>query len=365
MLNIFKFLKREKRGIGIDIGTSAIKMVELKGRKGCIKLSAYGEFQRSIFPNKQSFQSGPLYLLEEEAARIIKLIKNEAQIKSRKAVMSIPVFSSFFTTITLPSLPKEEITDAISFQARQYIPVPISEVVLDWSILKSKPPHQNFGSGGKKEKDRNNIDVLVVAVPNEVVNRYVRIAQLADIELSALEVETFSLARSFSKEDDSSFLIIDFGANSTSISIIRRGSVLMAYSLNFSSARFTESISKFLELEPKKAEELKRKQGLQDKDTIAPIILPLIDRIISEVEKIVDNYRRKQKKELRIKKVIIAGGMANLPGLKNYLEEKLKKEIEIGNPFLNIKTLPILSPVLKQIGPSFAVAVGIAMRELE
>lgn len=357
MFDFLKFLKGETKGVGIDIGTSSVKVVELKKKTGEIKLSTYGEFRKPLSPDRAGpLQTSSLKLLEEEVAQIIRSIKTEAQLKFRKAAMSLPVFSSFFTTITLPPMPPEEVANAISFQARQYIPVPIPEVVLDWSILKPI----------EAEKRPQNIQVLVVAVPNEIVNRYVRIAELSDIELAALEVETFGLVRALIKQNESNFLVIDFGANSTNVSIIQRKSIRFSHSLDLSSTGFTKLISQSLDINFRRAEELKKEQGLkgEEENIVAPVILPLIDKIIFDIKKIVANFRRKQSEEFNIEKVIITGGMANLPGLKDYLSEKIEKEVEIGDPFLEIKTPPILSPLLKEIGPSFAVAIGLAMREL-
>jgi len=356
-MNIPFFKKGKKSYLGIDIGTSSIKMVELIKEKDILRLTNYAEIispkleRRSFTPLEMS----SMQVLGEEIAGLVKRTLKESQIKTKMVSMSVPIFSSFVTTMELPFMTKEEVAQAVTFQARQYIPVPISEVVLDWTLLKEIP------EGGPPQK----IPVLLVAVPQEVIHKYTDISVLSGLQLRALEVETFSLVRALMRNDKSSVCLIDFGARSTSISIIDEGTVRICRNTETSSNEMTKVLAGSLNIDFKRAEELKRERGIKKgggEEEISRIILPLIDIIFSEIEKVTSIYFQKSGK--KVMKFILSGGTASLPGLVEYFVERFGREVRIGDPFRGIEYPPILAPILREIGSPFAVAVGLAMREL-
>jgi len=349
--------KKKKSCLGIDIGTNSIKMVELTQEKAVLKLTNYAEIISPKLDRKNfaPLEMSSIQVLSEEIAVLIKKTLKEAQIKTKVTSMSVPVFSSFITTMELPFMTKEEVAQAVTFQARQYIPVPISEVVLDWTLLKE------IQEGGPPQK----IPVLLVAVPQEVIHKYTDISVLSGLQLKALEVETFSLVRTLIRDDKSSICLVDFGARSTNIAIIDEGTVRMCRNIETSGSEMTKVLAGSLNLDFKRAEELKRERGIKKgggEEEISRIILPLVDIIFSEIEKVISLYFQKSGK--KIMKFIISGGMATLPGLVEYFVEKFGREIRIGDPFRGIEYPPVLAPILREIGSSFAVAVGLAMREL-
>ncbi len=350
--------KKKKSYLGIDLGTASIKMVELTREKDVIKLTNYAEIispkleQRNFAPLEMS----SMQVLSEEIAVLIKKTLKEAQIRTKIASMSVPIFSSFITTMELPFMTKEEVAQAVTFQARQYIPVPISEVVLDWTLLKE------IVEGGPPQK----IPVLLVAVPQEVIHKYTDISVLSGFQLKALEVETFSLVRALIRNDKSTICLVDFGARSTNIAIVDDGTVRICRNIETSGGEMTKVLAGSLNIDFKRAEELKQERGIRKgggEEEIARIVLPLIDIIFSEIEKITSIYFQKSGK--KVIKFILTGGTASLPGLVEYFVEKFGREIRIGDPFKDIDYPPILAPILREIGPSFAVATGLAMRELK
>lgn len=350
--------KKKKSYLGIDLGTASIKMVELTQEKDVIKLTNYAEIispkleQRSFAPLEMS----SMQVLSEEIAALIKKTLKEAQIRTKIASMSVPIFSSFITTMELPFMTKEEVAQAVTFQARQYIPVPISEVVLDWTLLKE------IVEGGPPQK----IPVLLVAVPQEVIHKYTDISVLSGFQLKALEVETFSLVRALIRNDKSTICLVDFGARSTNIAIIDDGAVRICRNIETSGGEMTKVLAGSLNIDFKRAEELKQERGIKKgggEEEISRIVLPLIDIIFSEIDKVASIYFQKSGK--KVIKFILTGGTAALPGLVEYFVEKFGREIRIGDPFKDIEYPPILAPILREIGPSFAVAVGLAMRELK
>jgi len=345
-----------KTFLGIDIGTSSIKVVELSKFGKRIKLENYGELRAPAFYEKpfRTFEKTTLLLSTGDIARAIRGILEEAKIKTRKVIFSVPDFSSFFTWFDLPPMTKEEIPDAVRYEARQHTPLPLSEVTLDWQIIE----------GRISERERTKLKILLVVVPNEIINQYRQIAELAQLKLQALEAEVFAFSRSSIGEEKKATILIDIGARSTTCSIIDKGVLKMSYSFDISGNELTDRVSKSLSVDYLKAEHLKKKHGFQSSEKeIGQILLPIIDLILVEIEKVSQNFYRLESKE--IQKVILGGGTALLPGLKEYFAKELKKEVVIANPFSEIFYPPILENTLKEMGPSYAIAVGAALHGLE
>jgi type IV pilus assembly protein PilM len=355
-----------KRFLGIDIGTSYIKIAEISKFGHRRKLENYGSLSATVLYQKpfRTFEKNTLLLSSHDVARAIRAVIEEAKIKARQAVFSIPDFSTFFTNFELPQMSREELGQAVEYEARQHVPLPLTEVTLDWQVIEGKVLTKGEG---KIPAEKAKLRILLVAVPKEVINQYREIARISQLELGALEVEVFGLKRALiDPEERRPIALIDIGAQSTTCNIIDRKTLKISYSFDMSGNELTSVISKGLNVDHQTAEELKKKYGLVDKETgkeVREILLPLIDIILKEVEKIFNNFYQKERKE--IEKIIIAGGSALLPGLKEYLTENLRKEVEIANPFSNLFYPPILEKTLKRMGPSYAIAVGAALRGLE
>lgn len=368
----FPFKKYAKGFLGIDIGTFSIKIVELSRQGRIKKLENYGEIKtKSLYQEPfKTFERNILTLSSRDIARAILAIIKEAKIKNRKSSFSIPDFSSFFTTLELPPMTEEELPRAVEYEARQHIPLPLSEVILDWQIIEK----EDLVGGTSIFK------VLLVVVPNEVIHQYQEISRNAQLELQAIEAEVFGLSRALIKTDNRSgvekkekspIALTDIGARSTTISIIEEGVLQLSHSFDIAGRDLTEAIAKELNLDNQQAEELKKKYGLRQsisfsqegKKGLGEIQLPFIDLILNEIEKIFQNFYRKKNK--KIQKIILAGGSALLPGLVDYFSKKTEKPTEIANPFSEIYYPPILEETLKEMGPSYAVAVGEALRGLE
>ena len=353
-----------KRFLGIDIGTSYIKIAEISRFGHRKKLENYGTLSATVLYERpfRTFEKSSLLLSSQDIARAIKAVIEEAKIKSSQAFFSIPDFSTFFTNFELPQMSKEELEQAVRYEARSHVPLPLNEVTLDWQIIEGQLPSQ---------KD-SNLKILLVAVPNEVINQYREIAQLSQLELIALEAEVFALKRTLIAPDERrTVAIIDIGAQSTTCNIIDRKTLKISYSFDMSGNDLTAALSQGLDLDYERAEDLKEKYGISSQDLdergkeVRQILLPLIDIILREIEKTVNNFFQKERKE--VEKIIIAGGSAFLPGLKEYFGENFKKEIEIASPFFTSSLFypPILENKLKEMGPGYAIAVGLALRGLE
>ncbi len=351
LLGSFKFLPRSS--VGIDIGTSSLKVVELSRWGSRKTLKNYGEIQASTLYDKpfRTFEKNTLMLSSQDIARAIRAILQETKIETKSAVFSIPDFSSFFTYFELPAMTKEELPQAVQYEARKHVPLPFAEVTFDWQVIEKPLPNS-----------KTPFKILLVAVPNEVINQYQEIAKGANLKLSALEAEVFGLIRSFLKEEKTPAAVLDIGAQTTTVNIVWKGQLRNSHGIDIAGNSFTERISQSLLIDFSKAQELKSQKGLLSLD-IMGILSPLIDMIVTEIQNITQTFEERE--GVRIEKIVLGGGSSRMPGLKEYLEKNLSKEVEILDPFSSLFAPPILESTLKEMGPGYAVAVGMALRGLE
>ena len=364
----WNFFKIAPKGfIGVDIGTFSIKIVEVSRAGKRKKLENYGEIQAEALYEKpfRTFEQSTLTVSHKDVVRSINAVLREARIKSNQAYFSIPDFSSFFTTFTLPAMTEEELPQAVNYEAHQHIPLPLQEVTLDWQVIERKTMNQQKVTPFK---------ILLVAVPNEVIQQYQEIAKDVKLELLSLEAEVFDLARALigEREENETVALVDIGARSTTVSIIDKGVLKVSHSFDTSGNDLTDVISKGLNLDYQQAENAKKKYGLLASESatsdsaVKEAMLPLIDLILDEVKKISSSFNETEEiGQKEIQKIILAGGTAFMPGLSQYFSKELQKPVVIADPFANIYYPPILEKDLKAIGPSFAIALGSALRGLE
>lgn len=357
----FRIKKIPKSFLGIDIGTSSIRVVEV-GRKGQTReLKNYGEIKTSSLQKApfRTIEKDMLFLSNRDAGNAISAIVKEAGIQAKGVNFSIPDFASFFTNFELPPMNEKELPQAIKYEARSYIPIPLSEITLDWLVIE----------GEVSNKTKTPLKILAVAIPNEIISQYQEIASFSNLEMKVLEAEAFALTRASirNKNETRVTAVIDIGARSTTCNILEKGKLKISHSFNISGNELTEMLRRSLGINYEVAEELKGDMGLtvveeRERNT-REILLPMIDSILSEIKKIFQNFYQYEGKG--VEKVILAGGTALLPGLKEYFAEELKKEIEICNPFGGMVYPPILEETLREMGPIFAIAVGLALKGLE
>jgi len=344
-----------KKMIGIDVGTASIKIAEISRWGQGKTLENYGEI-RSQSLYKEPFRSverGSYLLSNYLVSRAIRAVLDEAKIRTTATIFSIPDFSTFCVSIDLPPMTKKEIPDAIYYNAPQYIPLPITETTLDWRLISGTP-------GDKKSP----LKVFLVAIPNQTIQDYQQVAQLAGLELYALEAEVFSLARVFASGNKNCVCIIDIGVQSTTISIVEKGNLKKSFSFEFAGSQLTTAISSTAGLGTVEAEDVKKQQGLlHAQENVAKTLYLLIDPLLIEVKKIISDFYIATEKD--VDEIYLTGGTSNLPGLKEYFSEVLKKKVEIPNCFSELLYPPILGKSLEELSPTFSVAVGAALGGLE
>ncbi|OGF69779.1 hypothetical protein A3C73_03310, partial [Candidatus Giovannonibacteria bacterium RIFCSPHIGHO2_02_FULL_44_11] len=363
-LNIGKTLsglKKEQRYLGVDIGSSSIKVVQLRKDKERPILETYGELSLARY-GADGQVGRSIRILDDKLAEALKDIMKEAQVTAQKATVSIPIHDSFLTTIEMPNLPEAELKEAVPFEARKYIPIPMSEVVIDWWILPPQTKELKAASPGSGQKKF--INIILAAVPKDVIAKYSAILKAVGLEVAAFEIEVFALARASLREAFGSIMLMDFGAATTKIAIADAGVVRSAHSIDHGGQELSLALSQSLSIDFDRAEILKRQAGFikrPENEEVISVLEPLFDFVTSEGERFLIDWKRKGGRA--ISKVLVGGGGALTPGIKDVLIKTYGVEVELINPFHKVIYPAFLEPALKDIGPGFANAVGLALRE--
>lgn len=343
------------RSLGIDIGTSNIKIVELSQSSGGVALENYGILETYGYLDRPNaaIQSSYFKIVEETSVDLLKKLLKSFKPRTKRAVISLPIFSSFVTIFEMPLTDEKEISRAIPFEAKKYIPLPLDELTVDWAII-------NDGARGGKNISSK---ILLIAIPKDLIRRYQRIAKDVGLDVVAFELESVALARSLLGQNKAPVLILDVGAQSTNVAIVENGYLMSNENLSTAGSEITHVIAQGLGISKERAEEFKRVKGFNVEPQEAEVVnlmLPVIDYFGNEISRSLNMY--KEKTGVEIKNVILAGGTANLPGLEQYLSQQLELNVQRAWPFTNISYQQFLEPLLKEIGPSLAVATGLALR---
>ncbi len=370
-MSFFKLNFAQKNKLGVDIGTSAVKIVELSREAGRFKLENYALFQLEAiersFAGEQSNSSSPSAFNDADLASGIKETLKRAKISTVDAVASIPSFNTFATVISMPYLSETDIAKTIPFEARKYIPIPLNEVVLDWSIIGVNPPAQQIAPNDKEVTNTPkppSVDVFIVAVPKDETQRYQGIMKQAGLNLRALELENSAMIRALVGNDLSPIGIVNIGGRSTSILIVDRGFERISHNYEVGSFEITKAIARALNVSLKRAEELKRTLGLKNENSgmITAAMSSLVDLIVFETKKIMHNYE--DAKKVKISKVLLIGGLANMPMFMDYFPKKLGLPVSVGNALARVVFPVQLEPLRQELNSTFAIALGLGMREI-
>lgn len=352
--------------VGIDIGSSAIKIVEIKKKGSKAVLETYGAIALGPYDNLDAGRVTNLSV--DKIIEALKEVLKQSGVITNSAAFAIPIQSSLIFTIELPPQIKEsEMATIVSTEARKYIPVPINEVSIDYFMLPHKEPsflEMNTSEPSLAQSDKTS--VLVVATQNDAVSKCRSVISGANLSTSFLEIEIFSSIRANFEHELSPVLLMDFGASRTKLSIVEFGMVKSYHSIERGGADITDSISKSLSISFPEAEKMKKEFGLFGNPTeknLADIIKVHTDYIFSEANNALLGYEKKYNRI--ISKVIFTGGGALLKGLPEVAANNFKAEIEIGHPFSKVNAPAFLEKVLETMGPEFAVALGLALRKLQ
>lgn len=337
--------------VGVDIGTASVKVVELAKTKTGSRLLTYGLIELANQVDKNGSHN------DTNVARSIQSILSEAGVHGRQGVSSLPGFSVFTSLIELPKMTEKEVSEAIKYEAKRYVPISLENMVLDWKVVRQEEVTTKEGLGTSK------MDVLLTAAPKSLVNRYVKIFKESGLKLVGLETEAFALTRSLIGNDKSPTLILDIGGSATDIFVIVGGFPILTRTIETGGRAITASISQRLRVSLDRAEQFKRDFGSKSEQQNVPEVMrQSMQAIVEEVKNVLKLYYGKN--EEKIEKIVLSGGDAQMKWLPKFIEDEVEIKTFVGNPWARISYPQALAPVLESIGPHFAVAVGLAMREL-
>lgn len=332
---------------GLDIGRAFIKVAQVKINGGRKELTAVGNTPTPLDGLKT--ESKPLL---KDLSEVVKNLVKNSKVSGNKCAVSIVEAQAVTRLIELPNLTDKELASAINWEADQYIPLPLKDVNLQYKVLFRPPP----GQGGKMQ-------VVLIAAPKRVVEKYLEVVKMADLSLQAIETESSSLARALSNPGDPLSLIVSMGAVSSELILVKGGNVYFSRSIASGGLALTKTIMSEFSLSEKQAEEYKMAYGLiEDKlsGKIAAVLRPVLDILIVEILKAVEYGRTHMQGDL-LNRAIICGGGAYLPGLAEYFAEKTSMEVLLGDPWANFSKQGLILKVPGQAS-FYSVATGLALR---
>ncbi|NCS99164.1 type IV pilus assembly protein PilM [Candidatus Parcubacteria bacterium] len=354
--SIFSGGGKNKSVLGIDIGASSIKIVQIKNKGGRAVLQTYGEIALGPYAEKNIGQATKLQV--DKITEALTDLINESNVTTNQSAISIPMRSSMVSVFKMPELKEKQLEQMVPIEARKYIPVPISEVALDWFIV---PTH------GDDDEDKKFVEAMVVAIHNDVLSSYNQIVQSSKVDASFFEVEMFSTARAvLDTTYNMPVMVIDIGAGATKIYITERGVVRDSHLISKGSQDITRNISVSLGISFDYAEKLKRNFGRNKSDQdekIKNAIENIMNPILSDANSTLLNFQKKYSKN--VPRAVFVGGGSLLNGLDGLAQKRLGVEVVMGNPFEKVEVPAFLMEVLKETGLSFTVAIGIALRRLQ
>lgn len=343
--------------VGIDIGTSSLKVVQLGEENGRPRLMTYGYFE-----GRTDLVKADTPAAQQAAVAALKAVVHDARVSSTQAIAALPSYAVFTSIISLPLMTRKELNAAVRWEAKKFVPMPIDDLVLDWKLLK-----EPTAAPTPTERSPKNLRVLITAAPKTLVQRYNTVFKAAGLQIMALDTEAFALERSLIGTDPSSVMIVDIGATATDIAILVDGIPIVNRSINVGGDTITDAIAKNLNVDRDRAEQFKRDFGLSvgvnNTVQVPKTIEFVLSSIISEIRFVLNNLYRAQNPN-PVEKIILSGGSAFLLNLPVYLEKTLSLKTFVGDPWARVVYPVDLKPVLQEIGPRFAVAIGLAMREI-
>ena len=355
--------KENKSALGIDIGSSSIKVVQLKRDGEKAILETYGELALGPYGGASIGQS--VNLDTEKMVQAVNDLLNEKEvgITTKKCGLAIPFKASLLSVVQMPKLGDKEMATMVSIEARKYIPVPISEVTIDWSII---PKRENDDLLHSENNQIKTVDVLLVAIHNNIINQYKEIVSETNLDARFFEIEVFSSMRAVLEGVNAPVMIFDMGASTTKLYIVERGLVESSHTVNKGSQEITQNIARFLNISTEEAEVIKRSVGMGktvDGLDLKPTVSVIAETIFTEANRFLFEYQKKNNRN--IKYVYLTGGGSALKGFNSLAQENFKVEVISGNPFEKVEVPAFLEDILRVTGPEFTVAVGIALRCLQ
>jgi len=352
---MFKKSMGKKNLVGLDIGSSSVKAVELSKKGSALQLLNMG------FENLQTDTIVDGQIMElNNVSNVISNIFNEHQIRTPRVAAGVSGHSVIVKNIVLPAMSHEELQESFSWHAEEHIPFDIADVNLDYQLT---------------SKSTESLHVLMAACKSEKIANVKQAIQLAGKQPVIIDVDAFALQNcyevNYQPKAGEIVALLNIGAATMNINILNGTRSVFARDASVGGSQYTSLLQKELGLSFEQAEGVKRGMPLPDgieSRPIQPIIETVSDILALEVKKTIDFYRATAAEgDTTIQKILIAGGGSKLPGLSDYLSRRFEIPVEVFNPFRQIEVddKKFDPDYMREIIPEMAVAVGLALRGVE
>jgi type IV pilus assembly protein PilM len=365
---------------GFDIGHHSLKLVQINKHGKQAVLSGYGVVE---FPADTIVEG--IIIDPDVIARVVKPLMakpNAGRITARRVAVSLPVAKSFIRTLSLPPMSSADLEQAVHLEAEQYIPVPISDLFLDYEVISHRrvdpaiakartagTPAAAIAAAAAKPVTTQNTDVLMIAAPQAIINSYIQLFDRLGLEIDAVEVSLAAITRAMAAAapSEKATLVIDFGSRSVDLTVYDQV-IRFTGTIDTGGDNITEALMKNLGISMDQAHEIKVKFGIGPSGLQGKVVAAISDQlrtIAQEIKKVLKFYKGDGTSEKGLGNLIMTGGSANMPGLNEYLaaELGLGLEIAIANPWNNIKTGKVPLPA-ELDAPMYTTALGLALREM-
>jgi type IV pilus assembly protein PilM len=334
--------------IGIDIGSKTIKVVELAGENGKFALKSASVVSYAGADMEHLTDDKDFMLVSETIKKLVK----EAKISGKNVNIALPESQVFTRIVKFPLLSDQEVASAIKWEAEQYIPFPIEEAIVTHQILERRenttPPE---------------VLVLLVAVQRGLVDKYLKVISNAGLNCTAVETELMSMARSLAPDNQTS-MIVDFGARSTDLAIVKNGMLSFSRSIATAGDALTRAVAQSFNVPVAQAEEYKRTYGLEKRQLegkVGASLSPILKILVDEIKKAIYFYQSEEKGEMPTS-LLLTGGSASLPDASLFFANNLNMEVIVANPFAKVAVDPNVAKSLSTFAPLYSIATGLAMR---
>ena len=353
---MFDFFKKEQVGqaIGLDIGPSSVKVVQLRREKNKIILDTYGEAALGPYAGLKIGQA--VNLGEEKLVEAIQDLFKEAKVTARDTVVAIDSSGAYVSLVNVPKVDEDQLHTLMPLEARKYIPMPITEVQMDWWHVPSTV---------KFTKDEKLISVVLAAVANTTLINYDGLVKKLGLTNVDYEIHGYSLLRSSPPHTHKMVMYVDIGAVNTVMSLVFQGIVLDMHVITRGSQEGTIQLSKALSVTIDTAEEAKRTFGYKGDDA-NPYMKDVLELssypLFGEVARLSLMYERKYNQT--IEGIILTGGGARVPGMLTTYSKTVHIAGRIVTPFEQVIVPEFLAEMMERVGPTYAVALGCALKKL-
>lgn len=349
-------LKRARSLVGLDIGSSAVKAVELKQAGRAYKVVAFGS--QPIPPD--SIVDGAI-IDGTTVADAIRRLFDARKIKTREVAASLSGNAVIVKKITLPQMSEAELGESIYWEAEQYIPFDIQDVNLDYQIL-----DPGAAAGGK-----STMDVLLVAAKKEKIADYTGVIAQAGRTAVVVDVDAFALQNAFEVnygiQGGQVVVLLNAGASATNINILSGDLSVFTRDISIGGNAYTEALQKELNLPYEAADALKKGQGIDGVtyDEARPVLRAVTENMMLEIQKTFDFFKATAASD-RIDRIVVSGGASRAEGFTEMLADRFEAPVEVFDPFKMIgfdaRRFGVDAPA--EVAPTAAVAVGLALRRV-